>query len=160
MSLESSGQSLDRRTLIQGGIASMAMLALTDQLLAAGAGDNGLMQAFDKIQPQNFPWGWIRWLMNAKIDPAAEMTFGLVEINAHTTNPAHIHPNSAEYLHVLSGTLEHRLADQWVLMKPGDTIRIPKNVIHQARTKDHACRSVIVYNTGTRQMVPVKESSK
>ena len=25
------------------------------------------------VQPQEFPWGWIRWVMNAQIDPQAEM---------------------------------------------------------------------------------------
>ena len=45
-------------------------------------------------------------------------------------------------------------------MKPGDTLRIPKNVIHQARTKGEPCRSIIVYNTGARQMVPVDEKKK
>ncbi len=114
------------------------------------------LQSFDKIPPQEFPWGWIRWLMNSQLDPAAEMTLGIVHIEPNQTNPAHVHPNSAEYLHVLSGSCEHRVGDQWATLKIGDTLRIPKGVVHQARTKDKPCRVMVVYDTGTRQMVPVE----
>jgi len=115
------------------------------------------LQKFDRVQVQEFPWGWIRWLMNAQADPDAEMTFGVVYIKPQQTNPLHVHPNSAEYLHVLEGSCEHRVGDQWVTVKAGDTLRIPQGVKHNARTKDEACRAVIVYNTGKREMVVVPE---
>lgn len=115
------------------------------------------LQKFEGVQVQEFPWGWIRWLMNAQADPDAEMTFGVVYIKPQQTNPLHVHPNSAEYLHVLEGSCEHRVGDQWVTVKAGDTLRIPQGVKHNARTKDEACRAVIVYNTGKREMVVVPE---
>ncbi len=118
------------------------------------------VQAFDKVQVQQYPWGWIRWLMNAEIDPDAEMTFGLVYIKPHQENPAHLHPNSAEYLHVLEGSCEHLVGDRWVTLKTGDTVRIPRNVPHRARTTDEACRAVITYNTGKRQFVAVGEDDQ
>jgi hypothetical protein len=40
-------------------------------------------------------------------------------------------------------------------MRAGDTLRIPKGVVHQARTKDQACEAMIVYDTPARKMVPV-----
>ncbi len=115
------------------------------------------LQKFDEVPVQEFPWGWIRWLVNAQVDPDAEMTFGVVYIKPQQTNPLHVHPNSAEYLHVLEGSCEHRVGDRWVTVKAGDTLRIPQGVKHQARTKEECCRAVIVYNTGKRQMVPVTE---
>ncbi len=115
------------------------------------------LQKFDQVQVQEFPWGWIRWLINAQVDPDAEMTFGVVYIKPQQTNPLHLHPNSAEYLHVLEGSCEHRVGDQWVTVKAGDTIRIPQGVKHMARTKAESCRAVIVYNTGKREMVVVPE---
>ena len=114
-------------------------------------------QPYEKIQPQKFPWGWIRWLMNAQLDPAAEMTMGIVRIEPNQSNPLHVHPNSAELLHVLSGSCRHRLGDRWIAMKAGDTLRIPQGVPHMARTADEPCLVMVVYNTGTRQMVPVTE---
>lgn len=115
------------------------------------------VQRFDKVEKVAFSWGWIRWLMNAEVDPQAEMTFGIVHVEANQRNPMHLHPNSAEYLHVLSGSCKHLLGKEWLTLKAGDTIRIPANVPHMARTLDEPMRAVIVYNTGRRQMVAVEE---
>jgi quercetin dioxygenase-like cupin family protein len=118
------------------------------------------VQAFDKVEVQEFPWGWIRWLMNDQIDPAAEMTFGMVYIKPHQENPAHLHPNSAEFLHVLEGSCEHLVGNRWVTLKVGDTVRIPQNVPHRARTTKEPCKAVILYNTGQRQFVAVDEADQ
>ena len=50
-----------------------------------------------------FPWGAIKWLCNDQIDPDAEMTFGLVYLNAGEDNPLHYHPNCEELIYVLAG---------------------------------------------------------
>ena len=129
----------------------------------AGKATKGLkvsVQEFGKVEVQKYPWGWIRWLMNDQIDPDAEMTLGVVYIKPGQENPAHIHPNSAEVLHVLEGSCEHLVGTKWVTLKTGDTVRIPKDVPHRARTKKDACRAVIVYNTGRRQFVPVEQGKE
>lgn len=117
----------------------------------------GALTSFGKVEVLEFDWGWIRWLMNGKLDPDAEMTLGMVYIKPHQMNPAHLHPNSAEYLHVLDGSCEHMVGKKWVTLKKGDTLRIPKDVPHKARTGKQACTAMIVYNTGDRQFVEVKE---
>ena len=117
----------------------------------------GAVTAFGKIEVLEYDWGWIRWLMNGKLDPNAEMTLGMVYIKPNQTNPAHLHPNSAEYLHVLEGSCEHMVGKKWVTLKKGDTLRIPKDVPHKARTGKQACTAMIVYDTGDRQFVEVKE---
>jgi len=150
-------QPLTRRTWLWTGLASAAILS--PDLLPAQekATTKPTRQAYDDVKPQEFSWGWIRWLMNAQIDPQAEMTLGIVQIEPNQSNPLHVHPNCTEYLHVLSGTSEHRVGDQWFTLKAGDTLRIPRNVAHKARTGKEACRTLVVYNTGSRQMVSVKE---
>ncbi len=115
------------------------------------------LKRLSDVQSQEYPWGWIRWTMNAEIDPRATMTFGVVYIKAQQTNALHLHPNCDEILHVVEGSCEHRMGDKWVKMGVGDTIRIPRGAVHNARTLDEACRVVVVYDTGTRQMVPVDE---
>ena len=95
--------------------------------------------------------------MNGKIDPHAEMTMGIVSFEPNQINTLHIHPNSAEFLHMLTGTAEHLVDGRWVTLKAGDTLRIPRNVPHQARTKDQPYTALIVYDTPTRVMVPVAE---
>jgi quercetin dioxygenase-like cupin family protein len=116
-----------------------------------------VVQSFAKAEEAKYPWGWIRWLMSAKIDPGAEMTFGIVYVKPHQENPAHVHPNCAEVLHVLEGSCEHLVGDKWVALKAGDTIRIPVGVPHRARTLDQPMRAIVVYNTGDRQFQPVEE---
>ena len=117
-----------------------------------------LVQSFEKVEKEEFSWGWIRWLMNSKLDPKAAMTFGIVHVNAGQTNPLHVHPNCEEQLYVLSGSCEHRIGKQTVVLKAGDVIRIPRGVSHMARTFDkEPMRAVIVYDTGERQFEVVQQ---
>jgi quercetin dioxygenase-like cupin family protein len=116
------------------------------------------LSAYEKMPVEKFSWGWIRWLMNTKIDPKAEMTMGLVYLGPRQSNPLHVHPNAVEVLHVLSGSCEHRVGERYVKLRAGDTLRIPQGTPHQARTGNEPCLVLVVYNTGTRQMVVVPES--
>jgi quercetin dioxygenase-like cupin family protein len=143
------------RTGLEKMKALVAKARLADAEEAAGVS----LQTFEKAKPQEFAWGWIRWLMNAQIDPKAEMTLGIVHVQPNQSNPLHVHPNSAEYLHMLSGACEHRVGNRWVPLKTGDTLRVPRGVPHMARTKGEPFRALIVYDTGTRQMVPVTEGT-
>ena len=115
------------------------------------------MQRYDSAEVVKFPWGWIRWLMNSKVDPKAETTVGIVQIEPNQTNPYHMHPNCTEYVHVLSGSCEQLVGDKWVPMKTGDTMRFPKGMPHMARTGKEPCRSMIIYDTGDRQMVVLEQ---
>jgi quercetin dioxygenase-like cupin family protein len=159
MSRRNSRKRVARRELLQcAALAALIAPAATPcAALGAEAEDIGSDKLFASAEPQKFAWGWIRWMMNAEIDPKAEMTLGVVYIEPHQTNPRHLHPNSAEYLHVVSGSCEHMLGKRWVTLKAGDTLRVPKGAVHQARTKDEPCRSIVVYDTGKRQMTPVAE---
>jgi quercetin dioxygenase-like cupin family protein len=147
-----------RRDLLLTTLGSATALSLSTNAVPAEAAeaDKVALTSFDKIEPQKYPWGWIRWLMNAEIDPKAEMTLGIVYVEPNQLNPLHIHPNSAEYLHVLAGACEHLVGDRWVALKAGDTLRVPKGVAHQARTTGQSFRALLVYDTGKRQMVPVE----
>jgi len=117
-----------------------------------------LVQSADKIEKQEFSWGWIQWLMNSKIDRKAEMTFGIVQLNAGQTNPLHVHANCEEQLYVLSGSCDHRIGDKSVVLKAGDVIRIPRGVPHKATTsKKEPMRAIIVYSSADRQFEVVEE---
>jgi len=150
-----------RRAVLRSGMATVVAAGVaTDARPESPENATGItLQPFEKVEPQKFPWGSISWLMSAAVDPKAEMTIGLVEINAHQSNPVHMHPNSAEFLHVLAGSCEHRVGRRWIKLKTGDTLRIPKGIVHTARTGDEPCRAMVMYDTGTRQMVPVTEDA-
>ena len=115
----------------------------------------------EEIAKEEFPWGRIRRLMNQKIDSKAPMTFGLVEIEAGQMNPLHMHPNSEEYLYVISGSCKHVVGDKTVVLKKGDLARIPKAVPHKAYVLgDEPLKAIIVYNTGDRQFRVLEEGGK
>jgi mannose-6-phosphate isomerase-like protein (cupin superfamily) len=104
------------------------------------------------VQP--YPWGEIRWLMGSKIDPQSAQTFGIVRINAGQKNALHLHPNCEELLYVLSGTGESIVADKTVQLRPGDLVRIPAHVWHQATaTGKKPLIAVISYSSADRQVV-------
>jgi quercetin dioxygenase-like cupin family protein len=151
------GKRPSRRRILSAGFATAAAALAFPDLLAGAEGGKASVQLYDKVEPEKYPWGWIRWLMSDKIDADAEMTMGIVQFEPNQMNTRHMHPNSAEFLHVISGSSEHFVGDRWVTLKEGDTLRIPKGMPHQARTKDQPFRALIVYDTPRRIMVPVTE---
>lgn len=147
--------------------AALAVGALTAVGIGAdsGAADAGrapqanapavVVQHFDKIAEEKFPWGSLRWLMSSKLEPQAGITLGIAEIKPEQSNPPHVHDNCEEVLYMLSGSCEHRVGTQTVTLKAGDTLRIPAGVPHAARTGREPMRAIVVYNTGARQFRPV-----
>lgn len=99
-------------------------------------------------------WGKISWLYGQEIDPAGQMTFGQVYIDAGQENGRHRHPNCEEIIFVLSGECEHSLGDEMYHLKPGMALRIPQNVLHHAKvTGWEPCRMIIAYSAVDRQTV-------
>jgi quercetin dioxygenase-like cupin family protein len=115
------------------------------------------VEHFDEKEQVDYPWGWIRWMVTAKQNPGAEMTYGIVYIKPYEKNPLHMHPNCTEYLHVLEGSCEHLVGDKWVKLKVGDVARIPKKTQHMARTGRDGMKAVIVYDSGDRQVLMLGE---
>lgn len=122
--------------------------------------EKAVVEQFEEQKQIDYPWGWIRWMITAKENPGAEMTYGIVYIKPYEMNPLHMHPNCTEYLHVLEGGCEHLVGDQWVHLKAGDVARIPKAVQHMARTRKEGMKAVIVYDSGDRQFVQLGEGKE
>src|SRR3954453_364622 len=115
---------------------------------------NVVVQHFDKEEQVKADWGVLRWMMSSKIDPGAAQTFGIVEIKAGQHNGLHSHPNCEEILYVLSGSCEHVVGTKRVALHPGDLIRVPVGVPHQAFvTGNEPLRAVISYSSGDRKVV-------
>ncbi len=108
----------------------------------------------DEKHVLDMDWGKIQWLCGKEIDPDAEMTFGMVYINAGDSNPRHIHPNCEEFIFVLSGECDHSLGDETFHLEPGMMLRIPAGVPHHAVTTTwEPCRMIITYSSGDRQTI-------
>lgn len=99
-------------------------------------------------------WGELNWKITGDSMSGAEMTFGTCFIHPGQRNPLHSHPNCEELLYVVSGTCEHQLGDDTVLLEGGDVIRIPQNVRHWARAVGtEPVFALIVFSTGQRRAV-------
>jgi mannose-6-phosphate isomerase-like protein (cupin superfamily) len=103
---------------------------------------------------QPYPWGEIHWLMSNKLDADAGQTFGIVRINPGQKNALHLHPNCEELLYVLSGDGQSVVGDKTVPLHPGDLLRVPSGVYHQATvTSSEPLVAVISYSSGDRQVI-------
>jgi len=99
-------------------------------------------------------WGELNWKITDKAMPGTEMTFGTCFIKPGERNPLHSHPNCEEFLYVVSGACEHKLGDEIIELKAGDTIRIPRNVRHWARALgSEPVFALIMFSSGQRQAV-------
>jgi quercetin dioxygenase-like cupin family protein len=116
------------------------------------------VQSYDKVAEEKTAWGSLRWLMNAKLDPAAGITLGEARTEPGQSNPLHMHANSEEVIYVISGSCAHRIGKETVILKAGDALRIPAGVPHAAKALGkEPMRAIVVYNTGQRQFAEVKE---
>lgn len=104
------------------------------------------------VEPQE--WGKLEWMVSGAIGNSDTMTVGRCTILPGRQNPPHVHPNCDEVLHVLHGTIEHRLGDQLMPMGPGDTISIPTGTVHNARnTGTEPAVLMISFSSAERQVV-------
>ena len=116
------------------------------------------VHSLDQVAEDKSPWGSLRWLMNAKLEPGSGLTLGVVDLNVGQSNPLHVHSNSDEVIYVLSGRCEQRVGKETVILKAGDALRVPAGVPHQAKVLgNEPLRSVVVYNAGERQFTVVTE---
>jgi mannose-6-phosphate isomerase-like protein (cupin superfamily) len=150
------------KTILIGGLLALGMAGL---VIMAPAKSNQekpakmpnvdvIVQHFDKEEQVNYPWGWIRWMMNSPIDHESAQTFGIVQINPGHHNFLHSHPNCEEILYVLSGSCEHIVGNKKVTLHAGDLIRVPVGVPHQAFViGNEPLRAVISYSSGDRKVV-------
>ena len=100
----------------------------------------------------DFDWGRIVWLVSGAQNSSQVMTFGRVTIRAGCANPRHLHPNCDEILHLLSGQIEHSLGSETFVMNAGDTISIPRGVVHNARAiSAEDAQMVICFDSAQRE---------
>jgi quercetin dioxygenase-like cupin family protein len=99
-------------------------------------------------------WGRLVWMVSGALGNSNTMTVGKCFIRPGCENPPHHHPNCDEILHVVRGRIEHRIDDEYIEMKAGDTISIPAGRIHNARnTGTEEAEFMISFSSAHRQVV-------
>jgi mannose-6-phosphate isomerase-like protein (cupin superfamily) len=110
---------------------------------------------------EQHPWGAIHWLMNNRIDPDAQQTLGIVRIDPGEKNALHLHPNCEELMYILSGGGSTTVGGKVVTLRPGDLVRIPAGVLHQATaTGREPLIAVISYSSADRQVINYESEHK
>jgi quercetin dioxygenase-like cupin family protein len=80
------------------------------------------------------PWGKLTWFASKEIGNSTTMTVGQALIKPGCESPRHFHPNCDEVLHVIQGTILHSTdTGKQVRLSVGDTISIPKGIVHGAK---------------------------
>ena len=99
------------------------------------------------------PWGHLRFFTGRGAHPS-ETTVGLCVIKPGEANPLHYHPNCEETIYVMSGRCAHLYGRDTVTLEPGQTILVPRNVVHQARAiGEEQLVLMIVFSSGEREAV-------
>ena len=91
------------------------------------------------------------WLMDDAIESGAGLSLARMTIDADITSEPHRHSNCSETIHLLSGRIEQRRGDSWVVLNAGDTILIPAGAVHQTRNVgSETAVMMIAYSSGSR----------
>jgi quercetin dioxygenase-like cupin family protein len=116
-------------------------------------GESRIARAKDNVT-EEYPWGRLDWFVSGALGNSDTLTVGRCLIEPGQANHAHYHPNCDEVLHVLRGTIRHRLDDEYFEMSEGDTISIPTGRIHNATNiGTEQALLLITFSTPERQVV-------
>lgn len=97
----------------------------------------------------------IKWLFDGQRSPGAAQTLGYVTIQPGQKNPLHAHPNCEEVLYLIGGQLDHSLGNDVHRLNPGDAIRVPAGIKHDAKcVSPEPAVMIVCYSVPDRQMVP------
>lgn len=123
------------RTMVLNAIAWTAKLPVP----AEGVQPKGVVVAksvvtrADERKNAKQAWGELFWHTSAELKNSQVLTTGTAIIKPGQANPRHYHPNCDEVLHVISGRIQHTMNEVTVEMGPGDTVSIPRGVLHNAK---------------------------
>ncbi|MCL4858091.1 MAG: cupin domain-containing protein [Caldilineaceae bacterium] len=91
---------------------------------------NGRFIASGEVEREQLAWGSLGWVSRPATTGARELV--VIEVNlaqGHGHN-FHKHPDQEEVIYVIAGQVEQWLEEEKQLLGPGDSIFIPKGVVH------------------------------
>ena len=114
-----------------------------------------------QLPVEEYAWGTLKWLCNAKLAPGAMQTVGLAEILPGKRNALHFHPNCEEVLYVISGQGTQSFDGRTAELKAGMTICIPAGVKHNLlNTGTEPIKCLISFSSGDRQTVFLEDNPR
>jgi len=119
---------------------------------------HSLVTGLEQVTREDFSWGTLQWLCNARLMPGAAQTFGVCTIQPGGGNPLHFHPNCEELLYVAQGSCRHSIEGEWLELRQGMMIRVPTGVRHNlVNTGTEPLVCIISFSSGDRQTVFLEE---
>ncbi len=107
--------------------------------------------ALDPTTGVEQPWGWLNFVSELSTTGVDGVTVGTVRIEAGLANPLHIHGNCSEIILLMSGSVEHVVGDDLVVLQAGDLLIVPAGLAHRALSVGpEPAEMVVVYNSGER----------
>jgi quercetin dioxygenase-like cupin family protein len=114
--------------------------------------DHPAFVATDGVRVE-MPWGHLRVFTGMGSQPS-ETTVAICHVDAGMAVPLHYHANCEETIHVLSGRCEHRYGQDTLTLEPGQTLLIPRDVVHRAAAVGgSALEFLMVFSSGQREVV-------
>jgi oxalate decarboxylase/phosphoglucose isomerase-like protein (cupin superfamily) len=101
----------------------------------------------ENVETLVFDWGTVQFLGEERIGGDRSMSLGAVLLHPGKGHERHNHPDSDEYIYVLSGEGEQMLDDHDpVPVRPGANIYVPRGVFHSTlNTGREPMRLIVVY---------------
>jgi quercetin dioxygenase-like cupin family protein len=83
-----------------------------------------------QVEREHLTWGSLGWMSRPASTGAKELV--VIEVNlaqGHGHN-FHKHPDQEEMIYVIEGQIEQWLEQTFQLLNPGDSVFIPKDIVH------------------------------
>lgn len=91
---------------------------------------SGKFIATSQVEREQLDWGKLGWVSRPATTGANELVIIEVQLTPGHGHNFHKHPDQEEVIYVLEGQVEQWLAREKQLLGPGDSLFIPKNVVH------------------------------
>jgi quercetin dioxygenase-like cupin family protein len=91
---------------------------------------NGKFTHTNEVEREQLPWGELGWISRPASTGAKELVVIEVSFSPGFGHNFHKHPDQEEVIYVIEGEVEQWLEQNKRVLKPGDSIFIPADVVH------------------------------
>ena len=91
---------------------------------------HGRFTLSNEVEREPLAWGSLGWLSRPATTGAKELVVIEVNLTQGHGHNFHKHPDQEEVIYVVSGHVEQWLETEKRILAPGDSIFIPKDVVH------------------------------
>ena len=94
--------------------------------------------ASSETEIQNLPGQTNHWYFKDGLGDAEHLVFVRARIVHGAGHPFHSHPEMDEIIYVLEGGMEQWIEKEKRILRPGDSLYIPRGVVHGCYNESHA----------------------